>query len=58
MAGQSDDEIEIHYFKRATLYARKIDKKRYTVRITCGDRGQVAKVENGHIVIERKWYPT
>lgn len=32
----------------------KIDKIRYTVRLTSGDRGQVAKVEDGHIVIERK----
>ena len=56
MTERSDGEI--HYFKKATLYARKIDKKRYTVRLTSGDRGQVAKVEDGHIVIERKWYPT
>ncbi len=51
-------EEEIHYFKKATLYARKMDKKRYTMRLTGGDRGQVAKAEEGHIVIERKWYPT
>ena len=48
---------EIHYFKKATLYARKIDKKGFTVRLTGGDRGQVAKAEYGHIVIDRKWYP-
>jgi len=55
MTERADEEI--HYFKKATLYARKIDKKRHTVRLTSGDRGQVAKCEKGHIVIERKWYP-
>jgi len=48
---------EIYYFKKATLYARRIEKKTHTVRLTGGDRGQVAKVEYGYIVIERTWYP-
>jgi len=49
---------EFHYFKAVTIYVREIDKKTHTVRLTGGDRGQVAKAEDSHIVIERKWYPT
>ena len=48
----------LYYFKTVTIYVRKIDKKTHTVRLTGGDRGQVAKAEDSNIVIERKWYPT
>ncbi len=48
-----------YYFKTVTIYhVHKIDKKTHTVRLTSGDRGHVAKAEDSHIVIERKWYPT
>lgn len=42
-------------FVGATAYARKIDKKSYTVKLTGGHRGQVAKMSKGYIVIEREW---
>jgi len=49
---------EFYYFKTVTIYVRKTDKKTLTARLTSGDRGQVAKAEDNHIVIERKRYPT
>ncbi|MCS7365181.1 MAG: hypothetical protein NDF54_07085 [archaeon GB-1867-035] len=44
-------------FARATVYARKIMLEKYLVRLTSGHRGRVARVYNGYIIIEKRWYP-
>jgi hypothetical protein len=44
-------------FLAATAFARKIDvKKNRFVILTGSHRGQLAKIDNGWIIIEQEWF--
>lgn len=43
-------------FLAATAFARKIDRKDKLVALTGCDRGQVAKMDSGWIIIEQAWF--
>lgn len=46
----------IIYFSAATVYAEKINKKEKRVQISKAHRGYVATVDNGYMIIDKKWY--
>ena len=59
--GQNDKEIcpEIGVkvlFSAATAFARKIDVKNRLVVLTGADRGQLAKIDSGWIIIDQEWF--
>jgi hypothetical protein len=43
-------------FSAATAFARKIDVKDRIVVLTSRDRGQVAKIDSGWIIIDQEWF--
>jgi hypothetical protein len=43
-------------FSAATAFARKIDKKDKIIVLTSRDRGQMAKLDSGWIVIDQEWF--
>jgi len=43
-------------FSAATAYARKIDVKDRLIVLTGRDRGQLAKIDSGWIVIDQEWF--
>lgn len=51
------NDSNIIYFASATAYARKISILPRLVRLTGGHRGQMAKLELGYLIIEKRWYP-
>lgn len=42
-------------FKVASLFARKIDLKKESIRFTSGHRGMFAKCDRGYMIIEKQW---
>jgi hypothetical protein len=49
---------EVTYFETATVYAGKINIMPRLVRLTGGHRGQMAKLDLGYLIVEKKWYPS
>lgn len=43
-------------FSAATAFARKIDVKDRLVVLTGCDRGQIAKIDSGWIIIDQAWF--
>ena len=43
-------------FSAATAFARKIDVKPRLVVLTSSDRGQLAKIDSGWIIIDQEWF--
>lgn len=43
-------------FLAATAFARKIDVKRKLVVLTGSDRGQVASIDSGWLIIDQAWF--
>lgn len=42
-------------FDAATAFARKITKGKKVIQLTKAHRGQTASIDNGYILIDRKW---
>jgi hypothetical protein len=51
------DETKAIHFHAAVVYARKIDVNNKLVRVWGVHRGQMAKLDDGYIVIEEEWFP-
>jgi hypothetical protein len=43
-------------FLAATAFARKIDVKDKVIVLTSRDRGQIAKIDSGWIIIDQEWF--
>jgi len=50
----SSDEIR---FRAATVYAKKIVISPKLVAFTSAHRGQMAKLDEGILIIEQEWFP-
>ena len=44
------------YFASATAFAERINVKKKRIQITKTHRGYMATLDNGLIIIEKKWY--
>lgn len=44
------------YFAAATVYAERINRKKKKVQISGAHRGYMAVLDNGHMLIDQKWY--
>lgn len=44
------------YFAAAVAFAERIDVKKKKIQISGAHRGYMATLDNGHIIIEEKWY--
>jgi hypothetical protein len=51
------DETKTFHFHAAVAYARKIDVSNKLVRIWGVHRGQMAKLDDGFLIIEEEWFP-
>ncbi|MFB0514101.1 MAG: hypothetical protein ACETVQ_00840 [Candidatus Bathyarchaeia archaeon] len=44
------------YFAAATAFAERINVKKKRIQLTKAHRGYMATLDNGYILIDRKWY--
>ena len=50
-------ETKAIHFHTAVVYARKIDLSNKLVRVWGVHRGQMAKLDDGFLIIEEEWFP-